>query len=281
MRIGILGSRVRGDEKLLIEAAVALGHQPVWLDSGHLPVRLADRSLDLGVEIVLNRCLSSTQALYLTTLLEGRGVRVLNNAAIVRACEDKLLTSLLLQVGGVPTPRVAVAFTPDSALVAIEKMGYPVVIKPTTGSWGRLMAKIESRLSAEAVLEHKAVLGTYHHSIFYIQKYVNKPGRDIRAFVLDGKVIAAIYRASEHWITNTARGGKASNCPVTPELQELCARASGVIGGGILAMDVFETDGGLSINEINHAMEFKNSEAPTGVSISQAVIQYCVEAGTH
>ena len=119
------------------------------------------------------------------------------------------------------------------------------MLKPVVGSWGRLLARINDRDAAEAVLEHKETLGSYQHSIFYIQEYIAKPGRDIRAFVVgDGVVgeetICAIYRASAHWITNTARGGQASNCPVTPELDALCRRAAAAVGGGVLAIDVLE-----------------------------------------
>jgi [lysine-biosynthesis-protein LysW]--L-2-aminoadipate ligase len=144
------------------------------------------------------------------------------------------------------------------------------------GSWGRLLAKIDNRDTAEAIVEHKNVLGGFMHNIFYIQEYVDKPGRDIRAFVVGDETIAAIYRTSPNWITNTARGGVASNCPVTPELNELCLKAAAAVGGGVLAMDVFETKDGLTVNEINYTMEFKNSVAPTGVDIPGKVIEHLV-----
>ena len=121
----------------------------------------------------------------------------------------------------VPTPKVHIAFTQESALKVMDKLGYPCVLKPAVGSWARLISKVNDRQSAETILEHKTVLGSYHHSIFYIQEYVEKPGRDIRSFVVGDETIAAIYRTSNHWITNTARGGEASNCPLTPELKEL------------------------------------------------------------
>jgi [lysine-biosynthesis-protein LysW]--L-2-aminoadipate ligase len=171
-----------------------------------------------------------------------------------------------------------VAFTPASALKAIEEMGYPVVLKPGVGSWGRLLSKINDREAAETVLEHKQVLGSYHHSIYYIQEYVNKPGRDIRAFVVNGETIAAIYRTSPHWITNTARGGVATNCPITPELNDLCIAAADAIGGGVLALDLFEDENrGLLVNEINYTMEFRNSIATTGVNIPAKVIDYVLQ----
>ena len=165
------------------------------------------------------------------------------------------------------------AFDEESALQAIEAMGYPCVLKPVVGSWGRLLAKVENREMAEALIEHKATLGV-NHQVFYIQEYINKPGRDIRAFVVGEETICAIYRSSENWITNTARGGVAANCPVTDEIAELCQRAARAVGGGLLALDLFETANGLTVNEINHTMEFRNSIVTTGVNIPQKMVGY-------
>ena len=153
-------------------------------------------------------------------------------------------------------------------------------LKPGVGSWGRLLSKINDRESAETVLEHKQLLGSYHHSIFYIQEFVKKPQRDIRAFVVDDETIAAIYRNSDHWITNTARGGKTEQCEITDELNDICIRAAKAVGGGVVAIDVLEDpDRGLLINEVNYTMEFRNSIAPTGVDIPAKVVDYVVAVG--
>jgi [lysine-biosynthesis-protein LysW]--L-2-aminoadipate ligase len=169
-----------------------------------------------------------------------------------------------------------VAHTPEAALQAIERLGYPVVLKPAVGSWGRLLSKINDRDAAEAILEHKETLGSYHHSIFYIQEYVEKHGRDIRSFVVGDETICAIYRTSPHWITNTARGGTATNCPVTAEVNEISVRAAKAVGGGVVAIDLFETPDGLMVNEVNYTMEFRNSIDTTGVNIPAKVVDYVV-----
>ncbi|CAG0966840.1 partial [lysine-biosynthesis-protein LysW]---L-2-aminoadipate ligase, partial [Anaerolineae bacterium] len=167
----------------------------------------------------------------------------------------------------------------ESALAAIEEMGYPVVLKPAVGSWGRLLAKVNDRDAAEALLEHKTTLGSYHHSIFYIQKYVEKQGRDIRSFVIGDRCVAAIYRTSPHWITNTARGGMATECPVDAALADLSVRGARAVGGDIVALDIFETGSGDQINEINYTMEFKNSITPTGVDIPRLIAEHVVKVG--
>lgn len=275
VRVAVLLSRIRVEEKLLLSALEEAGAEVKVVDDGELILPLGDRVPDLGVDVVLERSLSASRGLYALRLLELSGVPTVNHYATASTCADKLLTTAALEAAGIPQPRLRVAFTAESALTAIEELGYPVVLKPVLGSWGRLLARINDRDAAEAVLEHKEVLGSYQHSIFYIQEYVEKPGRDIRAFVVGDETICAIYRASAHWITNTARGGQASNCPVTPEIDALCRRTAQAVGGGVLALDLFE-DGerGFLVNEVNHTMEFRNSIATTGVNIPMRVAEY-------
>jgi [lysine-biosynthesis-protein LysW]--L-2-aminoadipate ligase len=232
---------------------------------------------NLNLDVVLERCINHSRALHALRLFESAGIRCVNSSRVATICGDKLLTSVALTEHGVPQPDVRIAFTENSAIEAIEDIGYPVVLKPAVGSWGRLLAKINDRDAAEAILEHKTVLGTYHHSIFYIQKYIPKKGRDIRAFVIDDTCIAAIYRSSEHWITNTARGAVASNCPLNPDLCNIAVKAGKAVGGGVVAVDIFENDDGYQVNEVNYTMEFRNSIKTTGVNIPELVIDYVIE----
>ncbi|MSP14607.1 MAG: lysine biosynthesis protein LysX [Chloroflexi bacterium] len=280
MLMGILYSRVRVEEKLLIEELDRQGVPYELIDDRELIFDLDNPEPWAKYDVVLERCINHSRALYSLHILEDWGVRCVNTARSASICGDKLLTSTALVRGGVPSPRIKVAYTPESALEAIEQLGYPVVLKPAVGSWGRLISKINDREAAEAVLEHKETLGTYHHSIFYIQEYIHKPSRDIRAFVVGDETICAIYRTSEHWITNTARGGKSSNCPVTPELNKICVAAAHAVGGGVLAVDVLEDEErGLLVNEVNYTMEFRNSIAPTGVNIPARIIDYTLAVG--
>ncbi len=248
------------------------------LDVRLIPFRL-DRPGDLGrFDVVLERCVSYSQGLNAVRIFETWGIPTVNTPRLAEICGDKLKTSALLAQAKVPQPETIVAFTPESALEAIEMLGYPVVLKPTVGSWGRLLAKINDREAAEAVLEHKAVLGSYQHSVFYIQEYVDKPGRDIRAFVLGIEPVSAIYRSSDHWITNTSRGGKGTPCQLDPALVEICTLAAEAVGGGALAVDVIEhPDRGYLITEINHTMEFHTAQPATGIDIAGMIVDYVVK----
>ena len=276
MKIGVLYSRVRVEEKLIFGILKKRNIPFELIDDRELILDIHNN--DLPYDVILERCINHSRAVNLLRILNDWGVKTVNSYVAANTCGDKLLTTSALVQAGVPVPKTKIAFTVESALQAIEEMGYPVVLKPAIGSWGRLLSKVNDREAAETILEHKQVLGSYNHSVFYIQEYIDKSGRDIRSFVVGDQTICAIYRQSDHWITNTARGGKASNCPVTPELNSLSVAAAQAVGGGVLAVDVFEDKhGGLLVNEVNYTMEFRNSIAPTGVDIPNRMVDYLVQ----
>ena len=285
MRVALLVTHIRAEEKLILAAFNNRDISPDIILDRELNFNVsqgADQLAPSGIpwrkyDCIFERCVSTSRGLYALAILNSWGVRTYNSYATAALCSDKLRSSIAFFQHGIPQPYTRVAFTPESALEAIEDVKYPAVLKPVTGSWGRLLARVHNRDSAEAILEHRQTLGDYNHHVYYVQEYVDKPGRDIRAFVVGDRTIAAIYRASNHWITNTARGGLASNCPVTEQLSDICLRAAQAVGGGILAIDLLEDAGGsFVVNEINHTMEFRNSSKPTGVNIAQEVIDYVI-----
>jgi [lysine-biosynthesis-protein LysW]--L-2-aminoadipate ligase len=276
-RVAVLMSRVRVEEKLLLAALDARGIAYELIDDRQVIFDLHENGFR-RFDVIIERCINHSRALYALRILNDWGVPTVNSYPAALTCGNKLETTSALIRAGVPSPRTRVAFTPQSALEAIEEMGYPVVLKPAIGSWGRLLAKVNDREAAEALLEHKQVLGSYHHSIFYIQEYIPKPERDIRAFVIGDETVGAIYRCSPHWITNTARGGHATNCPVTPELNDICVRAAHAVGGGVFGVDLLEDpERGLLVNEVNYTIEFRNSIDTTGVDLPGRVVDYVLE----
>ena len=279
LRIGILHSVLRLDEKLLLEAMKAHpGLEPVMIDERRLCFSPAPPER-ARVDLVFNRGISQYRSLQAVRLFEAAGIPCVNTGDVADICGDKIRTSTALQTAGVAQPRWRVAHDTEGALQAMEDLGYPLVLKPPTGSWGRLLAKVNDRDAAEAILEHKTVLGGYRHGVFYLQEFVAKKGRDIRSFVVGDRCVAAIYRIADHWITNTARGSMTTNCPVTPELAGISLAAAAAVGGGILAVDLFESPGGLLVNEVNHTMEFKNSISVTGVDIPGLVVDHLTVMG--
>lgn len=275
-RVALLHSVMRREEKLLTSALEDIpGVECVLVDDRKLNVDPMRAHADF--DAVLARSVSSSRNVAARHLFETAGVRCFNPTEVAEVCNDKLRTSLALIRAGVPHPDLRVAFTEDSALEAMEEMGYPIVLKPVVGSWGRLIARATDTDSARSLLEHKAALPSFQHHIYYMQRYVDKRGRDIRSFVVGDHCIAAIVRTSDDWRTNTARGAVAANFPVTPDLAAISLAAARAVGGGVLAVDLFETSDGFLVNEVNDTMEFKNSIEPTGVDIPSAIARYVVD----
>ncbi len=278
MKIAVAYSRVRFEEKLLFAALEARGVPYDPVDVREVAYDLSERRFD-GYDIVLLRCLSDTRAFYLSRWLAGQGVPTVNPHRVIAVCGDKLLTSLALEEAGLPTPRTAFGFTPERMVEAIEELGYPAVLKPLRGSWGRLLARVSDRHAAEALLEHKRTLGGVSHSVFYAQQYIEKPGgRDVRTMVVGDAAVYAVWRSSEHWITNTATGGSTARCAMTDEIRELSLGAARAVGGEVVAVDLLQDGNGRwLVNEVNHTPEFHGAARVAEVDIAGRIVDYAIE----
>jgi [lysine-biosynthesis-protein LysW]--L-2-aminoadipate ligase len=279
MNVGMLYSRIRTDEKLLLTELRERGHEVEKIDVRKHQFGLDGTTANVeDLDIVVDRCLSTSRSLYATRFLDHYGIPVVNGPETADVCADKAKNSLALDAAGVPTPETKVAFTIDSAMDAIESFGYPCVLKPVVGSWGRLMAKIDSKSAAEAILEHKKVLGHYEHKVFYIQEFVDKPGRDIRVLATDGEPVAAMTRRSEHWLTNAAKGGETSEFELDDRAVSLVEAASDAVGGGLLGVDLMEVggeeSGAYTVHEVNHTVEFKALDGCVDVDVPAAVVDW-------
>lgn len=277
LRIALLHSRVRVEERLLYEALQERGAEVELIDARELVLDPANLGRFADFDIALDRSLSLTSSLTVVRILESMGLRTINPSRAIDICSDKLRTTLALNRAGLPTPATRVAVGEEAALEAVEQIGYPAVIKPTVGSWGRLVARANDRDAAEAIIEHRATLGSAAQHVYYVQEHVNKPDRDIRVFVVGGEAIAGIVRTSKHWVTNTARGATAAGLEVTPELARLSNGAAEAVGADICAIDLLECPKrGLLINELNHSLEFRNSIDTTGVNIPGLIADHAM-----
>jgi [lysine-biosynthesis-protein LysW]--L-2-aminoadipate ligase len=277
MRAALLYTIISAENKLLIEAAKARGLELERLPDAELQLEVTNPHTDY--DAILQRSSSYARTLYTSFWFEQAGAFVCNPYRAHQLCGDKFLASTLLAKAGIPTPKTYGAFSPEAATHAAARLSFPLVTKPVFGSWARLVHKIQSREALEAELENREEMGHAFQKVYYLQEHIDKPGRDIRAFVVGNECIGAIYRNSTEksgWITNTGRGGTASNCPVTPELGELAVRAANVFGEGIYGVDMMESSSGLVVHEVNHTTEFRNSIAPTGVDIPGRMIEYFV-----
>ena len=272
MRIGLLYTRLRIEERRLSEALTARGATVVPLPESTVSFDLASRGYD-ALDAVVERCQDYTLAQTALRALEHLGVPTVNRPATVDLCGNKALMSAVLLRSGVPTPRARVALGTEAALAAIEEMGYPVVTKPLVGSDTQLLALLEDREAAEAILEHKAMLGTDRHHVYYLQEFVPKPARDIRVLVVGDEPIAAEYRPASEWVTSRDRRAAHQPCPLTPELGELARAAAHAFGGGVLEVDVLESTRGLLVGEVGAINSFRAFET-AGVDVSGAIADY-------
>ncbi|MCU4925831.1 lysine biosynthesis protein LysX [Halobacteria archaeon AArc-dxtr1] len=278
MKVGILYSRIRKDEKLLLNELRERDHDVEKIDVRKQTFDISEAPDEIAdLDIVVDRCLATSRSLYATQFFEAYGIPVVNSHETADICADKVKNSLALEQAGVPTPATKVAFTKETAMEAIEEFGYPCVLKPVVGSWGRLMAKIDSPDAAEAILEHKATLGHYEHKVFYVQEFVDKPGRDIRVLATDGEPIAGMVRSSDHWITNAAKGAETDVFEPDEEARELVKKASDAVGGGLLGIDLMETEDGYTVHEVNHTVEFKALDGAVETDVAGTVVDWLEE----
>ncbi len=279
--LSLLYDRIRTEEKELINAAEkrGVGLKPIDAKELHLTITDPTKERELFGDVALERCVSYFRGLHITAILESKGIRVINKYSTASTCGNKLLSSILLAKAGVPTPKTLVAFTIEETMKALDDMGYPAVIKPVFGSWGRLIAQLKDKETAQAILEHREEMGNPLYQIYYIQEMIARPPRDIRTVVVGGEVAACIYRYSspEDWRTNIARGGKAEVCPMEGELREIILRAAEAVGGGVLGVDAMETSKGYVIHEVNSTVEFKGAMTVSETDIPGKIIEYALK----
>jgi [lysine-biosynthesis-protein LysW]--L-2-aminoadipate ligase len=260
-----------------VAAAEKRGVRVNLVDSKEISIDLGSSKRPLEDAVVLQRCISYFRNVHSTAALEFGGHRVVNSFTCAWVSGNKLFGTLELLKHKIPTPKTVLATAEESALRSVDDLGYPVVLKPVVGSWGRLSALLRDRDAAKAVIEDREYMFPLYQ-IYYLQEFVKRPQRDIRAFVIGEKTVAAIYRYSggTEWRTNTARGGKAEDCRITPELNELSVRAARAVGGEIVGVDLMEGKEGLLVHEVNNTTEFKNTVPATGVDVPGMIIDYLI-----
>ena len=272
--ITVLYDTIRLEEKLLIEAAKKNDIQIEMVDCKKLFINLNENTQEF--ETVLQRCVSYYRNIHSTATLEGLGARVINCLNTGLLAGNKLFTHMLLQKAGIVTPDATIAFSKEAAMEALEKNGYPKIIKPTVGSWGRMVSKLNDRDSAEGIIESRESMHPAYQ-MYFLEEFVQRPPRDIRAIVIGDTVAGAIYRVSNdtNWKTNTHLGGSAEACKVSNELEDICIKAKNTVQGEIVGVDLMESnDKGLVVHEINNTTEFRNVVKVTGVDIPTQMLDY-------
>jgi [lysine-biosynthesis-protein LysW]--L-2-aminoadipate ligase len=274
----ILYDQLRWEEKSLIDAAKKKDIKLEVINCRENPIDLDKDEFIYCDDIILQRCVSYYNNLHSTAAFEGLGAKMINSLYTAIMCGNKLFTHMELAKSGIAIPKAFCAFSNQSAMDILNKNGYPKVIKPVVGSWGRMVALLKDKEAAEAVIEDREHMYPLYH-VFYFEEFVKRPPRDIRCIVVGNKVVAAIYRYSgdNEWKTNMALGGKAEACKVTNEMEGLCLKVAKTLKGEILGVDLMESDeNGLLVHEVNNTTEFKNTVRVTEIDIPSLIIDHMV-----
>jgi [lysine-biosynthesis-protein LysW]--L-2-aminoadipate ligase len=280
--IGVLYDRIRWEEKQLVRAFREKGIDPYPIDAKTIIEVVTDPSdrLENFPSVILERCISFYRGAFLTSVLENSGLKVINPYKVLNTCGNKLLTTEAFTREKVPTPKTLVAFSPESAIECANKIGYPCVLKPIIGSWGRNVVKLLDEDTARSFIEMRNSNGEgTHQAIFYIQEFVERPPRDIRCVVVGDKLVASVYRyaANGSWKTNVALGGRSENLKLTDEQQEIVLKASRAVGGGVLGIDAMESsDGRFLVHEANGTVEFRGAASASGNDIAKEIVEYAI-----
>ena len=280
MKLAITFDRLRLEEKELQKEAEKAGCKSELIDVRKLSFNVTGKKLTNGFgDIVLQRCISYYRSIFLARILENFGIRVINSTKVSEACGNKLVTSMLLAKAGVPTPKTYVALDSESVFETAEKVGYPVVIKPFTGSWGRMVDIAKEPQTLGTIVEYRESMQSPVEHMYYIQEFVKRPPRDIRLIVAGDEVIAAVYRNAPKgdWRTNVARGGTTTGFKLNKEIEDITLKAAKAVGGGILGVDAMESkDHGYTVHEVNNTVEFKGAQGATEHRIAKKIVEYVI-----
>jgi len=275
VKVSITFDRLRWEEKALKDAAEATGLQADLVDVKGLVFEVPKRPAELA-DVVLHRCISHYRSLLVSRAMEGTGVYVINSHAVAEVCSNKLATSIALAQAGVPTPRTFLTLTSEAVDTASDKLGFPLVLKPFTGSWGRMVTIVRDRETLQSLIEYREELANPMEHMYYMQEFIQRPPRDIRAIIAGDSIVACVHRYAPpgEWRTNVARGGTSKAFKPDRELKEMVLKAAEAVGGGVLGVDAMESSSGYMVHEVNNTVEFKGAQSAVGFDIPARIMQY-------
>jgi [lysine-biosynthesis-protein LysW]--L-2-aminoadipate ligase len=271
---------LRPDEKLLLEALRAEGLNVRTALPEDMAGVLAGLSAPPGLALIRN--LSHREALGVARRLEYVGVETLNRAATIETCNDKGLQALLFAQHNIPHPVSLHAYSYEQVRKAVSELGWPAVVKPVSGSWGRGVTKMTDQECVDAWIGGRESADTAGKLFpVLVQAYIDKPGHDLRVVVVGRTPVVAIQRVSADWRTNTHLGAEVLRVDITDEIEKRCAQVVDVLGDGFYGVDLVEdrSTGELMVLEVNANPEFARSSAKHGVNVAGHLAAYVGKLG--
>jgi [lysine-biosynthesis-protein LysW]--L-2-aminoadipate ligase len=278
--VGVVYDLARKDEKMIVNALNNVGAKVKLIDSRREYFILSkEEKKDEDVDIYFQRSISYFRALYFNYILEKfLEAKVVNSYETYLLCGNKLLTTVNFVKNEIPTPKTSVSFDSDSALEIASKQGFPLVLKPIFGSWGRMIAPLNDLESAKAIVETRQMMHPIYQ-IYYIQERIKNLQRDLRVVVIEDKAIAAEYRYATNgeWRTNLAKGGKAVKAEITEEVEKIVEKIVKAFGKGIYGVDLMESERGLLVHEVNPNVEFKGVSEVSKIDVAKEIANYLLK----
>jgi RimK family alpha-L-glutamate ligase len=283
VRLAVLAARTGWHTQQLEQAAAVRGHQAVVLPYEGLVATIGSVSglrsnrTDLdSMDLVLARIIPSgslEQIVFRVDALhrlEDRGVKVINSPRTIERTVDKFWTSALLEQCGIPTPETVVCERPEEAIQAFRRL-QDVIVKPLFGSMGLGMVRVQDEEMAFRVFRTLEQI----RAVYYLQRTVDHDGVDVRAFVIGGKLFAAIERRAPGWRTNLARGAAAQAVKLPEDAKVLAVRAAAAVGADYAGVDLLkDRDGRTHVLEVNGIPGWKGLQQATGLDVAGALLDH-------
>ena len=288
MQVVILSARIGWHTDELCRALAARGHVGIVLRYEGLLARLGGDRAGAGLtneqvqmfsaDAVLARIIPSgslEQIIFRVDALhwiEERGIPVINSPRAIERSVDKFYTDALLHEAGLETPETIVCETAADALAAVRQLG-DVVIKPIFGSMGHGLVRVSDPDVAFRIVRPLE----QSRAIFYVQRFIEHDSRDLRVFVVGGRVLGAIERIAPpgDWRTNVTRGADARPFDLPPALEQMALRAAAAIGADYAGVDLLPArDGRVFVLEANGIPGWEGLQRATGLDVADALVRH-------
>jgi RimK family alpha-L-glutamate ligase len=204
--------------------------------------------------------------------MERDGVIIINSPSAIEKAVDKYYALTILEENGIPIPRTIVAEDPKNALKAFYELGGDIVVKPIFGSRGIGVTRVSDAEVANRIFRSLAFM----HHVLYLQEFIPHGSKDIRAFVVGDRVVAAMNRIANGWKTNVSQGAKSEGINLNNELEDLAVKATVSLGCDIAGVDIMKGENNYFINEINSQPGFKALQSTTKIDVAKSIIDHVV-----
>ncbi|NUT95713.1 MAG: RimK family alpha-L-glutamate ligase [Saccharothrix sp.] len=276
-KVAIVADRVGWEERRLIAAGAETGLEVVWTNDEALCLGDPTATALSGYDAVLIRSRSYTRGGLLATLASASKILTLNSPGAIHACENKLALRALLREAGVPVPEFRLVVSRRDFAKAVAELPFPLVLKPVFGGMGKRVTLLRDADTAQSVYDYVEDLGHAFEQACLVEPYLG--ARSVRCLVVGREpvAVAEFESSGEDWRNNAAIGSHHRALVAEPAVLDVVGRVVDLLGEGVYGVDLFRTDDGYVVNEVNHAPGFRAVATASGVDVAAAIGRYVLE----